>query len=116
MGAIQRPPREVPKYLRWRGTSLRSRGRRPEPTSCSPGRELGERASFLAGDMTDPQQRRHLVEYVQERHGRLDVLVNNAGACDDGALQDQSLDDMTSVIELSLTANLDLCRLAAPML
>src|SRR2546429_7824108 len=66
--------------------------------------------------MTDPQQRRHLVEYVQERHGRLDVLVNNAGACDDGALQDQSLDDLTSVIEPNLTANLDLCRLAAPML
>jgi NAD(P)-dependent dehydrogenase (short-subunit alcohol dehydrogenase family) len=77
---------------------------------------LGDRASFLAGDITDPRHRSHLVEYVQHRHGRLDVLVNNAGACDDGPLENQSLDDLTSVIELNLTANLDLCRLAAPML
>ena len=77
---------------------------------------LGDRASFLAGDITDPRHRSDLLKYVQQRHGRLDVLVNNAGACDDGPLEEQSLDDLTSVIELNLTANLDLCRLAAPML
>ncbi len=78
--------------------------------------ELGEQASFLAGDITDPQHRQELVDYAQRRHGHLDIVVNNAGACDDGPLEDQTLDDLTSVIELNLTANLDLCRLAAPML
>jgi len=42
--------------------------------------------------------------------------VNNAGACDDGPLEAQTLDALTAVIDLNLTANLDLCRLAAPLL
>ena len=79
-------------------------------------RELGARASFLAGDMTSAQHRRGLMDFVDQQHGRLDILVNNAGACDDGPLESQTLDALAAVIDLNLTANLDLCRLAAPML
>jgi citronellol/citronellal dehydrogenase len=37
------------------------------------------KADWLAGDIRERQQARGLVEAVLERHGRLDVLVNNAG-------------------------------------
>ena len=48
--------------------------------------------------------------------GRLDVLVNNAGICDDGPIEEQSLDDLVEVVEVSLVRVLDLCRLSAPLL
>ena len=43
--------------------------------------ELGEpRVSFLAVDLLDDDAPARIREHVLERHGRLDLLVNNAGA------------------------------------
>ena len=53
---------------------------------------------------------------VADRFGRLDILINNAGVCDDGPLEDQTLDELTTVVEVNLVAVLDLCRLTAPLL
>lgn len=36
-------------------------------------------ASYLQADIADPEQAQQLVAQTVERHGRLDVLVNNAG-------------------------------------
>ena len=41
--------------------------------------ELGGHADWVAGDVRDADEARRLVGAVLERHGRLDVLVNNAG-------------------------------------
>ena len=49
-------------------------------------------------------------------HGRLDVLVNNAGICDDGPLEQQTLDDLRRVVEVNLISVMDLCRLTADLL
>jgi uncharacterized protein len=44
-------------------------------------RELGEqRVSFVAADLLDEDAPARIREHVTERHGRLDLLVNNAGA------------------------------------
>jgi NAD(P)-dependent dehydrogenase (short-subunit alcohol dehydrogenase family) len=34
----------------------------------------------VRGDITDTEQARSLVEQAVVRHGRLDMLINNAGA------------------------------------
>ena len=78
--------------------------------------ELRPRATMLAGDLRDPAVRAALVNETADRFGRLDILVNNAGVCDGGPLHDQSLSDLTEVIDLNLVAAVDLCRLAAPLL
>jgi NAD(P)-dependent dehydrogenase (short-subunit alcohol dehydrogenase family) len=68
------------------------------------------------GDITNAEHRQLLVDAVKDEHGRLDVLVNNAGNCDDGPLENQTLSDLTNILDLNLVAVLDLCRLAAPLL
>jgi NAD(P)-dependent dehydrogenase (short-subunit alcohol dehydrogenase family) len=77
--------------------------------------ECGERIETMTGDITDARHRQALAEHLQS-HGRLDVLVNNAGICDGGPIEEQSLDELRQVIEVNLISVLDLCRLMAPLL
>lgn len=44
-------------------------------------RALGRRAHFHPTDMMQTADARALVRFAVERMGRIDVLVNNAGAC-----------------------------------
>jgi NADP-dependent 3-hydroxy acid dehydrogenase YdfG len=78
-------------------------------------RECQTRMETLAGDITDPAHRQYLAD-VARRHGRLDVLVNNAGMCDDRPLEQQSLADLRQVVEVNLVSVLDMCRLTADLL
>jgi citronellol/citronellal dehydrogenase len=41
--------------------------------------EIGERCSWTAGDIREPSGARGIVSTALERHGRLDLLLNNAG-------------------------------------
>ena len=76
----------------------------------------GNRIQTIAGDIADPQHRLAVVDMLRP-HGRLDVLVNNAGICDDGRpLQQQSLDDLQRVVQVNLISVLDMCRLTTDLL
>ena len=78
-------------------------------------RECGERIETMPGDITDAAHRQALAERLESR-GRLDVLVNNAGICDDGPIEEQSLEELRQVIDVNLISVLDMCRLTAPLL
>src|SRR5215471_19209443 len=78
-------------------------------------RERGERIEVVPGDITDAAHRQALARRLQS-HGRLDVLVNNAGIADDGPIEQQSLDDLRQVVEINLISVLDMCRLTASLL
>ena len=77
--------------------------------------DLGSRVDVVGGDITDAGHRRALAD-VARTHGRLDVLVNNAGICDDGPIEGQSLEELLRVVDVNLISVLDVCRLMAPLL
>ena len=101
--------------LRQAGADVVLTARRPNRLDAVAAR-MGEHATVAAGDLRDPAVRAALIERIAERHGRLDVLINNAGVCDRGAVEKQTLAELVEVIELNLVATLDLCRLGAPLL
>jgi 3alpha(or 20beta)-hydroxysteroid dehydrogenase len=56
---------------------------------------------FLHHDVTSPDGWAHVVGEVLDRHGRLDVLVNNAGIWKTGRLMDTTLEEFRAVIEVN---------------
>ncbi len=72
----------------------------------------GGRAVTIATDVTDEDQVESLFRQVHERHGRLDLLVNNAGTATAVSLEELTLDEWHRVMDLNLTAAF-LCSRAA---
>jgi 3-oxoacyl-[acyl-carrier protein] reductase len=69
-----------------------------------------EGALAVAADVTDNRQVENLVETIMERHGRIDVVVNNAGVTQDGLLMRMSDDDWNKVIDTNLSGVFNICR------
>jgi len=67
----------------------------------------------IACDVTDAGDRDRLVETVFENHGRLDGLVNNAGAGATGPALSTSTEAFARVLDVNLTAPFALSCLAA---
>jgi citronellol/citronellal dehydrogenase len=63
------------------GATVVVTGRREELLRRTVGEigELGGTAEYVAGDVREADEAARLIAFVLERHGRLDVLVNNAG-------------------------------------
>jgi len=70
----------------------------------------------VAGDITDEGVRRVVIEKTIERHGRIDVLINNAGRGSWYAASAVPLEEARAVFELNFFAPLALSLLATPWL
>jgi 3-oxoacyl-[acyl-carrier protein] reductase len=82
--------------------------------------EAAERLGAIAGtpplavpcDVTDEAQVQRMVDAVVEAHGRLDVLVNNAGLGGNAAVVDMTDEQWSSVLDVTLTGTFRCTRAA----
>src|SRR4051812_31189935 len=74
--------------------------------------EPAKGVEFEAADVRDPEQVAQLIDAVVGRHGRLDVVVNNAGGSPYALAADASPRFSTAIITLNLIAPLHVAQRA----
>lgn len=72
----------------------------------------GGRAELATADMTDSATLEALVSETVKRHGRIDILVSNAGITRDQLMLRMKREDWDAVIATNLTAAFTLCQSA----
>jgi short-subunit dehydrogenase len=77
--------------------------------------ELGG-ATVIAGDLTDAGAPARIAEVVEHEHGRLDLLVNNAGAAWRATFEDGGWDNVRRHMELNFDAQVRLTEALLPLL
>jgi short-subunit dehydrogenase len=77
---------------------------------------LGPGASWLAADLTDDDAPARVRDTVQERHGRLDLLVNNAGAAWRATFADGGWENVRKHMEVNFDAVVRLTEALLPLL
>jgi short-subunit dehydrogenase len=73
-------------------------------------------AGFVAADLLDDGAPERVREHVEERHGRLDLLVNNAGAGARGAFTETGSAGVRSAMELNFLAHVRMIEALLPLL
>jgi 3-oxoacyl-[acyl-carrier protein] reductase len=90
-----------------------ARGEHADATAA----EIGSRAEAVSLDVTDAEAVQRLPGDIIERHGRLDIVVSNAGITRDQLLMRMKREDWDAVIATNLTATFALAQAAMrPML
>lgn len=79
-------------------------------------RQDDENFQSIKADFKDPQAPKNVIDTIISTHGRLDVLVNNAGLMVEGTVLESSQDDWANTIQVNLTAPFLLTKYAMPHL
>ena len=86
---------------------------RSEPASVPSATDgSGRAASFLAADVRDPAEVDALIDAIVERHGHLDLAVNNAGGSPNTEAATASPRFSESIVRLNLLAALHVAQRA----
>lgn len=67
-------------------------------------------------DVTNPDQVEAMMKQIQERHGGLDILVNNSGIIRDRTIKKMSMADFESILRVNLTGTFNVTQKAAAIL
>ncbi|GLZ84562.1 3-alpha-hydroxysteroid dehydrogenase [Metapseudomonas resinovorans] len=78
--------------------------------------ELGEAASFRCLDVSKEEGWQQLVHETVERHGRIDVLVNNAAVLVFGAIEELTQTQFERALSINLTGTFLGIRSVAPIM
>ena len=82
-------------------------------------KKLGDRAEevlFLQGDISSETDVQNLYEEIEYRYGKLDGLVNSAGAMKLGGIEEQTLEEWRRVIDINLTSVFLMIKTMLPLL
>jgi NAD(P)-dependent dehydrogenase (short-subunit alcohol dehydrogenase family) len=78
--------------------------------------EEGDAVGLFALDVTDATSRRAAVEATLDRFGRIDVLANNAGRTQVGAVEETTDEELRDLFELHFFAPVALSRAVLPVM
>jgi len=67
-------------------------------------------------DVTKPEQAESMMKQIQDRHGGLDILVNNSGVIRDRTIKKMSMEEFESVVRVNLIGTFTVTQKAAPIL
>src|SRR5712671_1874935 len=67
-------------------------------------------------NVTDPHQVEAMMKQIQDRHGGLDVLLNNSGIIRDRTIKKMSLEEFESIVSVNLTGTFNVTQKAMPIL
>ena len=73
-------------------------------------------ALLIDADVTKPDQVEAMMKQIQERHGGLDVLVNNSGIIRDRTIKKMSIEEFESIIRVNLTGTFNVIQKAMAIL
>jgi 3-oxoacyl-[acyl-carrier protein] reductase len=67
-------------------------------------------------DVTNPTQIEAMMKQIQERHGGLDVLVNNSGIIRDRTMKKMAVEEFESVLRVNVTGTFNVTKAAAAVM
>jgi 3-oxoacyl-[acyl-carrier protein] reductase len=70
----------------------------------------------IESDVTQPAQVEAMMKQIQDRHGGLDILVNNSGIISDRTIKKMSMDEFENVIRVNLIGTFTVTQKAAAIL
>lgn len=99
-----------------RGARVVISGRRPGPLEETRDRlrSLGGECLGVVGDVTEPAQCRVIGEAAAEAYGRIDVLVNNAGAASAVPASRESAEEFDRILRVNLHGSYFMAQAALP--
>jgi len=76
----------------------------------------GVKAQYFLADVSNMEQTQKMAEKIKQEFGRLDVLINNAGICQDRTLAKMSKEEWQRVIDIDLTGVFNVTKSCLPLI
>jgi 3-oxoacyl-[acyl-carrier protein] reductase len=78
--------------------------------------KLGRVVRCYLADVSRLEEVEKMIEEIKKEFGRLDVLINNAGICQDRTLAKMTKEDWQRVIDIDLTGVFNCTKVASPLI
>lgn len=78
--------------------------------------ELGRKCCIFKADISDPEATTRLFDYIRDKYGKIDILINNAGVIKDNLLLSMRLSEWDRVLDTNLRGAFLCTRKAAEMM